>query len=446
MEHLRSMHLFLSSLSALLLLSAVHTSAESICIIGSGVGGSSAAHFIRNLSGNAHDIHVFEAHDSVGGRTAVVELSGDFFEAGASIIHSKNLHLVNFADLLGLEKVKAPDTEAGIWNGKEFVFREVSYGDGWMAKRLADLVNTSQLIWRYGVWNLYYMQSCASEALGKWLQLYDKNFPSFEGIPQMLQAVGLYEVTQVRFDEYLLKKGMSAPFINELIAMITRVQYNQNTTLSGLAGAVALVGTGLEGGVGNHTCDAVIIATPLEEAELEIRPPPLEEVPRRVYQTTHVTFVRGFINHTYFGVEESSLPAMIGTLELEAVPFSSISRLRAYAPGDAAYKIFSRAAMSDALLDDIFSCRNLTKRLQWAAYPHYHAPEHFSSFILDANHLYYINTFESAASAMETAAVAAKNVVRLLLSRLQTNSSSEQVRNIGMMPELDLSHSKRQDL
>ena len=42
----------------------------------------------------------------------------------------------------------------------------------------------------------------------------------------------------------------------------------------------------------------------------------------------------------------------------------------------------------------------------------------FAPFILDDWHLYYINTFESAASAMETGAVSAENMARLILSRV----------------------------
>jgi prenylcysteine oxidase / farnesylcysteine lyase len=37
---------------------------------------------------------------------------------------------------------------------------------------------------------------------------------------------------------------------------------------------------------------------------------------------------------------------------------------------------------------------------------------------LDGKQLYYVNTFESAASAIETGAVAAENVARLIISRL----------------------------
>ena len=56
------------------------------------------------------------------------------------------------------------------------------------------------------------------------------------------------------------------------------------------------------------------------------------------------------------------------------------------------------------------SVRKETIRINWAAYPLYHAPEVFAPFILDGRHLYYVNAFENAASTMETSAVAAENI------------------------------------
>lgn len=64
------------------------------------------------------------------------------------------------------------------------------------------------------------------------------------------------------------------------------------------------------------------------------------------------------------------------------------------------------------------STRKETIRINWAAYPHYEAPEEFGPIVLDGKQLYYVNTFESAASTIETGAVAAENVARLIISRL----------------------------
>jgi prenylcysteine oxidase/farnesylcysteine lyase len=76
--------------------------------------------------------------------------------------------------------------------------------------------------------------------------------------------------------------------------------------------------------------------------------------------------------------------------------------------------------------------RQETIRIDWGAYPHYTAPEVFAPFILDDRHLYYVNAFENAASTMETSAVAAENIARLILSRffskvllVSSNSSSK---------------------
>lgn len=83
------------------------------------------------------------------------------------------------------------------------------------------------------------------------------------------------------------------------------------------------------------------------------------------------------------------------------------------------YVIIGPLEVSDVRLSAIgCSIRSSTIRINWAAYPHYSAPEKFAPYILDGNHLYYINTFENAASSIETSAVSAQNVVRLLLSRI----------------------------
>lgn len=46
--------------------------------------------------------------------------------------------------------------------------------------------------------------------------------------------------------------------------------------------------------------------------------------------------------------------------------------------------------------------------------------------MLDGKQLYYVNTFESAASAIETGAVAAENVAWLIISRLSLLPQAQQ--------------------
>ncbi|EPS68936.1 hypothetical protein M569_05832, partial [Genlisea aurea] len=256
--------------------------------------------------------------------------------------------------------------------------------------------------------------------------------------------------------------------------VITRINYGQSVEISGFAGGVSLAGSGsglwaVEGGnwqlaagliqrsgvdlhlseeitsISDHgggvyqlnsskgnsfDCHVVVVATPLDE--LDIRFVPGITIPPRKMHHTHATFVRGLLNPAYFGMGDASdIPDLVGTVESDDIPFSSISVLDADKEGDTIYKIFSRKTMTDSLLDDIFSMRKETVRIDWAAYPHYHAPEEYAPFVLDGKHLYYVNTFENAASAIEASAVAAENVARLVVSRRAGRRGASKLKAFG---------------
>ncbi|THG14377.1 farnesylcysteine lyase-like isoform X2 [Camellia sinensis] len=160
----------------------------------------------------------------------------------------------------------------------------------------------------------------------------------------------------------------------------------------------------------SYTCDISVVATPLDEA--------------------------------YFGLHcASTIPELVGTVENSDIPFLTISVLKQHSKNDLSYRMSSRETVADALLDRIFSVRTKTITINWGAYPHYKAPERFAPFILDGRHLYYVNSFENAASSMETSAVAAENVAQLILSRSssQVKSSSSNLKSSS--PDADNLHS-----
>ena len=119
--------------------------------------------------------------------------------------------------------------------------------------------------------------------------------------------------------------------------VITRINYGQSVSISGLAGAVSLAGSGgglwaVEGGnwqiagrlinhsdstlhlqeeiesisylgeyyevksnKGNsYSCEITVVATPLDEQNIQFTPPII--IPKRELQHTHTTFVRGLLN------------------------------------------------------------------------------------------------------------------------------------------------------
>ncbi|XP_061356209.1 farnesylcysteine lyase [Gastrolobium bilobum] len=448
---------------------------STVCIVGAGIGGSSVAHFLRKYSPEstpAIKVRVFDRNSIVGGRIATVTIANETFEAGASILHPKNLHAVDYRKLLNLKVKQSPSDSLslGIWDGNKFVFKTVKISCNIplidellklpFIENLVSLVNSGLMFVRYG-FSLLKMQNFVQSAVGRFLKYYEEpgSRPIFETVDEMLKWAGLYNLTTRTLQDELVDSGLSPLLINELVTVITRVNYGQSVHMSGLAGAVSLAGSGgglwaIDGGnwqmvaglinrsdvalhlheeiksiavlgdyyelnstKGNsYTCEVAVVATPLDELNIQFLPP--ISVPERKLQHTHATFVRGLLNPVYFGLKAvTKVPDLVGTLEDPNLPFTSISVLKKHNEKEYTYKIFSRQPMADTLLDSIFSVRKETIRINWAAYPQYHSPEIFAPFILDGRHLYYVNAFENAASTMETSAVAAENIARLILAR-----------------------------
>ncbi|CAN4095293.1 unnamed protein product [Withania somnifera] len=469
---MKNLHLFLSFITLISAVAATSidsskSSSSTVCIIGSGIGGSSVAHFLRTYSTSPiNTIKIFERQNVVGGRMATVNLSGDTFEAGASILHPKNYYALNYTKRLSLAVRKPPPSESdssfGIWNGRGFVFKTLSYHSNLpIFQSVVSFANSVLIFFRYG-FSLFRMNTFVDSTVNNFLKYYEgfESRPVFSTVEEMLKWSGIYNMTQRTLKEELTDVGLSPRLIEELVTVITRINYGQSVSISGLAGAVSLAGSdpglwSVEGGnrqmaVGlishsdvelhlneevesisfveqnyllnttkgkSYQCGITVVATPLDEVKIQFIPG--ISIPERKLQHTHATFVRGVINPGYFGLGSvSEVPQLVGTVETPDVPFSSISVLKQHKENDMSYKLFSRKPLDDALLDRIFSVRNETVRIDWAAYPHYHAPEVFAPFILDGKHLYYVNAFENAASTIETSAVAAENIARLILSRL----------------------------
>ncbi|WOL17869.1 farnesylcysteine lyase [Canna indica] len=486
--------LLLLATAALFLRYGAEAAASSkVCVVGSGIGGSSVAHFLKHYTCAKSaevpcmdDIRILERSRRVGGRMATVTIGGDTFEAGASIIHPKNRHALGFARLLNLNTKTEDDSDYdpksnvssssswfGIWDGSRFVFQTLpppSSSSSALYRKMYPLLNSLVIFWRYGI-SLIRMNRFVKEMVEKFLLYYTnlETRPVFETVEEMLKWSGLYGLTRRTLHEELVDAGMSSRLISELVTVITRINYGQDVSISGLAGTVSLAGSdsglwSVDGGnwqlaaglightnatlhlheeidsisytggyyelnstKGNsYTCEVTVIATPLDELNITFIPP--VSVPSRRLQHTFTTFVRGLLNPKYFGLNSASeIPDLVGTLELPDIPFSCVSVLKKYNEEDMTYKMFSRAPLDDSLLDSIFSKRKETIRIDWAAYPHYEAPEVFAPIVLDGAHLYYINSFENAASTIETSAVAAENVARLIISRVSALSSDASI-------------------
>lgn len=69
-------------------------------VIGAGIGGTSAAYYLRQKFGRDVQIDLFE-REAVGGRLATIRVEGKEYEAGGSVIHPLNLHMKAFVKELG---------------------------------------------------------------------------------------------------------------------------------------------------------------------------------------------------------------------------------------------------------------------------------------------------------------------------------------------------------
>jgi prenylcysteine oxidase/farnesylcysteine lyase len=113
------------------------------------------------------------------------------------------------------------------------------------------------------------------------------------------------------------------------------------------------------------------------------------------------------------------MPRTVLTTETE-VFFSSIGlQGELDVDGRGLYKVFSRVPLSDLLLTRLFEKGFIKERdYPWKAYPRFSPPEEFSDFVMDEG-LVYVNSIESAASAMEVGAIGGRNAALLLQSQLK---------------------------
>lgn len=129
-----------------------------IAIVGGGVGGTSAAYFIRELLDKKaihndlnYDIDIFEQSSKIGGRVATIRFEDKEYEAGGSIIHERNRYATElvrklgtcyFASygviwyfslllftMIGLKKKNSLkiNEKTCIYNGREYVFCDDSW-------------------------------------------------------------------------------------------------------------------------------------------------------------------------------------------------------------------------------------------------------------------------------------------------------------------------------
>ncbi|XP_011155741.1 prenylcysteine oxidase-like [Solenopsis invicta] len=443
--------------------------APRVAIIGGGIGGASASHFLTELSNGTVDIDLYEAK-TIGGRLATTKIDKDEFEAGGSIIHPKNKYMQRFVKLLGLEKSPyiAEDGADAIWNGDEFIF----LGD--------DLMSKMKLFWRYGL-QIFSLKNHVDNIMEDFVKIYDLQDAghSFDNATALISATNkdFPKLLRTSTKDYFLRLGFKKILIDELVQATTVVNYGQEVqNIQSFVGCISVAGAGadlwsVKGGnkeVPQHLInrnknvnvvpsrvtkirnlanvsnssqyevtyinrgstdpitsnyDIVIIATPLtsdQEFQIEFVGFPNSLVFPGDFQTTYATFVKANLNVTYFDLQQAMNSIL--SCNPNKTRISSVGKLN---PVDGSvkkaprvWKIFSRESMESSVIHKMFSQVIEKKEIVWKAYPHYSTNLKPNNFKLhDA--LYHVNAMEWIGSAMEMSAIAGRNVAILAYKDFQ---------------------------
>ncbi|KAL4824894.1 hypothetical protein H8958_009064 [Nasalis larvatus] len=232
---------------------------DKIAIIGAGIGGTSAAYYLRQKFGKDVKIDLFE-REEVGGRLATMMVQGQEYEAGGSVIHPLNLHMKRFVKDLGLSTVQASGGLLGIYNGEALVFEE----SNWF------IINVIKLVWRYGFQSLR-MHMWVEDVLDKFMRIYryQSHDYAFSSVEKLLHALGgddFLGLLNRTLLETLQKAGFSEKFLNEMIAPVMRVNYGQSTDINAFVGnPTKMYEVVYQIGTETHSdfYDIVLVATPL---------------------------------------------------------------------------------------------------------------------------------------------------------------------------------------
>ena len=320
---------------------------EKIAVIGAGVGGCCAAYFARKyLLGSK--VTVYEAQNRLSGRVLTYRGNKIQKELGAEFFNFSNPLVSHLIRELGLETQKLEDTmDLAVWNGNEVVFQS---GQALFYKFLG-LVNRFKL----GVPKLVYNLKKAERQIKKLYKQQQKGPAEFW---ELFEHIGLDNWYKMPFNQILVEMGVDKSFIDEMVTPITRIIYSQNAEIGGFAGLSSLLGAyqesmySLQGGndvlpkrllqassskvrlgckvksvektsTGSFRVlseddasvfDGVLVAAPLEVADIAFDGVEAQKSPQRDYQRIYIRVMKGAVDSRYFGLNASSrLPSTILT-------------------------------------------------------------------------------------------------------------------------------------
>eukprot|EP00439_Symbiodinium_sp_Y106_P076409 s2156_g15.t1 len=222
-----------------------------VAILGAGMGGSALALWLRDLLGDQVDIALF-TNGSIGGRCQALELDGQRYEAGASIISEVN---VLFKALMGRFALKKRELSKcymplAVFNGTRFLFSTASTAatNGW--KFATKLLNLWKLSSRFGFLSLMRLNRLAKRSCApNFTRLYRalRDGAAYAHPRELLSALGhsSLHLTQRHADKWLVREmSIPGPIVQELAEPGMRANYGGQgcNALHAFVGLVSIIG------------------------------------------------------------------------------------------------------------------------------------------------------------------------------------------------------------
>lgn len=426
-----------------------------VAVIGSGIGGSSAAHYL--LKNENVNVDLYERDTRVGGRVYSEKIENTIIDFGASFFIKENKLIFTLVNELQIESKPSPDDRSiGFVSGRKISFQLGS----------SKFVNIAKVIWRYGLTPIklnYYL----GKELTKFLTIYNhlEQKTVFTGLSEMLKKIELEGLVSVTIEDYLRELGASDLYIEEFINGFIAGIYNQHKEINGFAGFVNLIGVNYKplsivGGnnvvikklvenlkitkkshfnlflnqtvtelnktstgyilttvEGTKEYDVVIIACPITKTQIKLTG--LEHFEGKNnepvnLQRTHVTVVSGKLSNKFFGTEGELPTLFLITNKLACFNITDI-----IVTDDGHVKIQSDGNLSEVIKHQgLFEPGyKILKEHQWDfAYPKlipFKSENNLPKFKLQDG-LYYINAIEVAASCMELSLISSRNIVNMV--------------------------------
>ncbi|KAI9847633.1 MAG: hypothetical protein M1837_002207 [Sclerophora amabilis] len=216
---------------------------QRIAIIGAGIAGASAAYRLGDSVRSELVVDIFEAESQVGGRVKSVPVYDGFYgsqhvETGSPVFYANDKCVQAAIDEVGLRQRLEPHyprkQRVGVWNGQSFILR-----------REKDLKSTTwrdfaRSTWRYGL-SPRRLLDLVKTRLPQYQRLAGAYETVTPNLPEALDNLGLTAAYAQSADHYLLNNSVSLEYAKEVVQATTRAWLGHDLNeLNGLAALVAM--------------------------------------------------------------------------------------------------------------------------------------------------------------------------------------------------------------